>query len=158
MLQSDKAKILAAFSNLTDGAAPFDDREVASRWWSSLPETTDELRERMAELMRQVRYSPHEHVVLVGHSLFIREMFRELVAPEAAAAAPTLDALRRLKLQNCGVVCAELDLAEPTTPIVRAALLLGSELEGKKDREAAGAAAGAPAASRDVELVDARVA
>ena len=136
-------------------ATPFDDREVSSRWWSAMPETQDELKERLTELMRQVRYSPHEHVVLVGHSLFIRELFRELVSPERAASTPQLDALRRLKLQNCGVVCAELDLAEPTTPIVRAALMLGSELEGKKDKEPAG---GAPVVSSDVELVDARVA
>jgi hypothetical protein len=28
VLQSDKAKILAAFSNLTDGAAPFDEKQI----------------------------------------------------------------------------------------------------------------------------------
>ena len=43
-----------------------------------LPESSEELQERVAELLRQVRFSPHEHIVVVGHSLFIRELFREL--------------------------------------------------------------------------------
>ena len=66
--------------------------------------------------------------MLVGHSLFIREMFRELVSPERAAAAPQLDALRKLKLQNCGVVCLELDCTLDDEPIIGVHMLLGTEL------------------------------
>jgi hypothetical protein len=32
-------------------------------------------------ITRQVRFSPHEHIVVVGHSLFFRELFRELSHP-----------------------------------------------------------------------------
>ena len=35
-------------------------------------------------LSPQVRFSPHEHIVLVGHSLFFRELFRELSHPRCA--------------------------------------------------------------------------
>ena len=36
---------------------------------------------RSRYLSPQVRFSPHEHIVVVGHSLFIRELFRELSHP-----------------------------------------------------------------------------
>lgn len=109
------------------------------RWWSVLPETADELHERVADMLRQVRYSPHEHIVLVGHSLYIRELFREATNPSFFERDPDLAAaLRARKLENCGVVCAELDLgASSSRPIIDAQLMLGSQLEGKDKRAAA---------------------
>ena len=87
-----------------------------------------------------MRYSPHEQIVLVGHSLFFRELFRELATPEAAAKQPQLEALRTKKVENCGVVCAELDLSL-TAPIVAAHMLLGSKMESKAAKGADAAAA-----------------
>ena len=62
--------------------------QVRSRWWSSTPEGKDEMRLRMEELLCQVRYSPHEHVALVGHSHLLRELFRHHVHPACAARTP----------------------------------------------------------------------
>ena len=48
-------------------------------------------------------------------------------APELAAA------LRTQKLENCGVVCAELDFGSGhAAPVVDAHLLLGSQLDDRK--------------------------
>ena len=104
------------------------------RWWSVLPETADELHERVADMLRQVRYSPHEHIVLVGHSLYIRELFREATNPSFFERDPDLAAaLRARKLENCGVVCAELDFGSGhAAPVVDAHLLLGSQLDDRK--------------------------
>jgi len=115
-------------------APHLEDDEVRCRWWSVLPESSEELQERVAELLRQVRFSPHEHIVVVGHSLFIRELFRELSHPTFFERAPELAAaLRTQKLENCGVVCAELELGGGRAPpIVDAHLMLGSQLEEKK--------------------------
>ena len=41
MLQSDKAKILAAFSNLADGAAPFDEKQILADLPPSLSTALD---------------------------------------------------------------------------------------------------------------------
>ena len=41
VLQSDKAKILAAFSNLTDGAAPFDEKQILADLPPSLSTALD---------------------------------------------------------------------------------------------------------------------
>ena len=81
-----------------------------------------------------MRFSPHEHIVVVGHSLFIRELFRELSHPSFFERAPELAAaLRTQKLENCGVVCAELEFSSGhTPPIVDAHLLLGSQLDDNK--------------------------
>ena len=47
-------------------APKLDDVEVCGRWWSVLPESSEEVHERVAELLRQARSSPHEHIGLVG--------------------------------------------------------------------------------------------
>lgn len=53
-----------------------DDLEVRTRWWSTAVDPKAEVDERIAEFMRQVRYSPDEVMVLVGHSHWIRELLR----------------------------------------------------------------------------------
>ena len=47
-------------------APKLDDVEVCGRWWSVLPESSEEVHERVAELLRQARSSPHEHIGLVS--------------------------------------------------------------------------------------------
>ena len=111
-------------------APRLDATEVQSRWWSSLPEGKEEMRLRIDELLAQVRYAPHEHVVLVAHSHLLRELFRQRLHPSFVNKAPELvDRLRNKRAQNCGIVCLELDGTMEEQPIIDVHLLLGTELE-----------------------------
>lgn len=95
---------------VAEACAPkLDDAEVRSRWWSLLPESGEEVGARLAELLRQIRYCDEERIVLVGHSHFFREMFRQLLDERFAAShAELVGPLRRMRLSNCGVAALDL--------------------------------------------------
>jgi len=107
------------------------DLEVQCCWWSLVPESNDAVRQRVEELLCQIRYLPQERMVLVGHSHLFRSLFSAQLQPQFAEREPTLAAnLCALKLSNCGVACLDLDLSagadEPT--ITNVLLLLGTSL------------------------------
>ena len=59
---------------------------------------------RLSALLEQIRYSPAESVVLVGHSHFFRELLKAYLHDDFDARDPELAAaLRKKKLSNCGV-------------------------------------------------------
>ena len=111
----------------------FDDIEVRGRWWSAGPEAATGaagVQQRLGDLLDQIKYSPAETVVLVGHSHFFRELLRAQLDPSFAEREPTLTAqLKSRKLSNCGVARLELDFeAAPSTPIVDVRLVAGTTL------------------------------
>ena len=104
-----------------------DGLEVRSRWWSGSAEGKEEMRARLGELFRQVRYSPHESVCLVAHSYLLREIFRQFVHPSCVAKAPKLlERLRKNKLANCGVAALEIDCTLEDQPVIGVHLLFGT--------------------------------
>ena len=64
--------------------------------------------------------------MLVGHSHYFRELFRNFMPEAAQSLAP--DLLKK-KLSNCGVVAVDLNWAEqPKKPVTGARLLFDTEL------------------------------
>ena len=120
----------AATKTLVD-AAPLDDLEVRTRWWSTSVDAKNEVDERIAEFMRQVRYSADETMVLVGHSHWIRELLRVFLNESFVERLPGLaKQLQSRKLSNCGVACLDLDFNPDVAaqPIVNVTLLARTEL------------------------------
>jgi len=123
---------LAAAKELVGGVG-LDDVEVRSRWWSAGPEAASGVagvQQRLSDLMAQIRYSPAETVVLVGHSHLFRELLRSRIDASFSGRDPSLAAsLKSKKLSNCGVARLELDFdAAPETPIVGCRLVAGTEM------------------------------
>ena len=110
-------------------APPMDATEARSRWWSIVPESAEEAGARVADLFAQLRHSAHGSAVVVGHSNLWREVFKAQAHDDLAERKPgLLSKLRSRKLENCGVVCADLDFGrgDGKRPIVDAALLSGT--------------------------------
>jgi len=114
----------------------FDVLEVLDRWWCETTKESDaQMQERLREFMAQLMYSPCRTVVVVGHSLFFREVFRVFLSKEFADGSPELArALRGSKLANCGVACLHLEPARGLAdgPITHVELVLGSQVESAR--------------------------
>ena len=52
------------------------------RRWVTAAETKEQVAKRMEELVHQIHYSPHERIVLVGHSHFFRALFQRFLHSE----------------------------------------------------------------------------
>lgn len=90
-----------------------DTAEVESKWWSDLVESKEQMGARLRELLWQLHYAPEERIALVGHSHFLRELFRAHLSPKFRTAHP--EQARGLTTQlvsNCGVVALTLDFTE----------------------------------------------
>ena len=99
--------------------------------WYALSASWNNPAARVDEVLNQLRHSEHERAILVGHSHFLRELFRRHLRPDFAAARPELAAaLQAHKLSNCGVAALEIDFsAAPGDPLVSGAqLLFGTRL------------------------------
>lgn len=55
---------------------PHPHSQVNNPWWNTNPEDKDALHGRIRELLFQIQYSPHDTIVVVGHSHFFRSMFQ----------------------------------------------------------------------------------
>lgn len=112
----------------------FDTFEVQDKWWcEASSESPAQLQARLQEFMLQLIYSPHRTVVVVGHSLFFRSVFRQYLSSEFRTKRPQLaHCISNLKMMNCGVTRLELEPANGLDgPIVNAELILGTRLEGE---------------------------
>lgn len=89
--------------------------EVNGKWWLDHAEKGAEVKERMVELLTQIRFAQDERVVLVGHSHFFRELMRSFMDSESCEASGNselCDALRSNVIENCAVVAVKLKFAE----------------------------------------------
>jgi broad specificity phosphatase PhoE len=110
----------------------FDVQDVKDRWWRPGPvEPESALRLRMQEFMSQLLYSPHDTMVVVGHSLFFQNVFRHYLSDTFTSNEASLAKdLQTLKMPNCGVVRLELDPRQGPSgrPITSARPVFGSVL------------------------------
>lgn len=106
---------------------------MRSRWWvGGAAERADGVggvKQRLSDLMDQIRYAPADTVVLVGHSHALREVLRSQLSARFVECEPELcSALKSKKLSNCGVARLELDFDGADAPIVGCQLLAGASL------------------------------
>lgn len=105
---------------------------VQTQWWLGSKEDGSHVVERTAELLSQLRYCEAQSIVLVGHSHYFRELFRQFMPDAVAMSAaqnPYGDALRQKKLSNCGIAAVEMDwAAEPDRPVAKVRLLFDTAL------------------------------
>jgi len=127
LYQGDEAPIIDTFNQLR-----FDVRDVEGIWWEeAASENKDQLQVRLDEFMSQLLYSPHQSVVVVGHSHFFREVFRRYLSSDFKDQNNKLATeITKQKLMNCGVARLELD---PTRgvggePIMNVQLVLETTL------------------------------
>lgn len=118
-------------------------REVEGRWWTDIVESKEEVRGRLRELLWQLQFAPEQRIALVGHSHFLRELFRaHLSAAFREADGAQAERLCTQLISNCGLVALELDfsggeregaaLEQPGAGgvIARVELMLGTTLTG----------------------------
>mmetsp|Transcript_19118 Transcript_19118/g.49016 ORF Transcript_19118/g.49016 Transcript_19118/m.49016 type:complete len:497 (+) Transcript_19118:169-1659(+) len=100
------SRTLDVFSDLR-----YDVQEVEDRWWcEGKSESKAQLNERLQEFMTQLLFSPHQTIVVVGHSHFFRAVCSGYLSDEFWEREPELAGqLAKRKLNNCGVARLELD-------------------------------------------------
>lgn len=106
-------------------------------WWTGVRDSAAEVRGRTDEFLSQMKLSPYRSNVIVGHSLFFREVCGTYLAEQWCDQHPDLAAkLRGHKMPNCGVVALRVDFARPMECCVTEAhLLFGTELIKAKDSD-----------------------
>jgi broad specificity phosphatase PhoE len=115
-------------------AVPLNLCQVQNKWWLGSKESKAHVHERLVEMLAQVRFSPAESIVLVGHSHYFRELFRVALADscavvDSAGATISQAELEKKKLSNGGIARIELDFSSSAeTPIVATRLLFSTEL------------------------------
>lgn len=87
-----------------------DTSEAERRWWNTGVETRRAVRRRIRRLLAKIQASPHQSIVLVGHSHYFRELFR-LCLNAGCISEEQAEVLRREKLGNCDVARCELDFS-----------------------------------------------
>lgn len=104
----------------------FDLELVQTQWWLGQKEEEAHVVARTDELLAQLRYCEATSIVLVGHSHYFRELFRNFMPEAAQSAAPEL---LKKKLSNGGMVAVDLNWADqPEKPVASVRLLFDTEL------------------------------
>ena len=102
------------------------------QWWLGSKEAEEQVVERTAELLAQLRYCESTSIVVVGHSHYFRELFRSFIdasALQQGSGMPDLQELQKKKLMNCGVAAVDVDWSlGAEKPIRGVRLLFGTEL------------------------------
>lgn len=97
--------------------------DVQNKWWDSVVETPANFRDRVEEFVDQLRSSGEENVIVVGHSLFFRAMFRRLYSDQQDKSLGGLtriaNSLGQKTLPNCGVVGLRVSWQEEKGPAIR---------------------------------------
>lgn len=96
-----------------------DAAKARSKWWNSGVERRSSVRARAKRLLRAVEVAQHESIILVGHSIFFRELLRSSLSPSALSSPPELaERLTRHKLPHCSVLRCELDFSLPSGRVI----------------------------------------
>ena len=80
-------------------------------WWTDAgrSDAPSEVADRMHALLSKIRFAPDSVIIVAGHSLLFRNLFRTYAAPPVRASLPEFG---EQKVPNCGVVKAELDFGD----------------------------------------------
>lgn len=109
----------------------FDIQEVEETWWhQGAKESKEDVEARLHEFMSQLLYSPHDTIIVVGHSHFFRAVFQEYLSDAFLSMRPGFaERLKSGKLMNCGVARVVLDPGlVPDSPIADVELVLDTDM------------------------------
>jgi broad specificity phosphatase PhoE len=107
-----------------------DTNNTNDEWWNCIKEDESDARERIAEFLVEMKLSPCENIIAVGHSHFIRHLCRHFLAPQCHEAYPQESTLLgKHTISNCGVLAVKADFSLPVDKcITDLYLMFGSEL------------------------------
>ena len=101
--------------------------EVEQPWWVASVESKEQVKLRIEELIHQIHYSPHDTIIVVGHSHFFRAMFQRFLHSEVQRRSPDLARiLCEDVLPNCGVASCQFDFTRGPRMITDVCPLLSS--------------------------------
>jgi len=115
-----------------------DHSDVTDQWWTVMTDTRAALDARVASLLEEIRNSPYESVILVGHSLFFKHLMGEYQHPAFRAEDPLYASIfQNSKLENCGMAALELDFSvQDINHVVRnITMMFGSKTIASKSRQ-----------------------
>jgi len=83
------------------------------QWWNTTEESDIDIERRFQDVLATVKYSPHEAVIIVGHSLFFKKLFADhQTGGQLARNKPDLaQNMSTRKLNNCTLIMVEFDFA-----------------------------------------------
>jgi len=117
--------IMSTFNSLR-----FDVQDAEEEWWCShLQDDKEELKLRLKDFMSQLLYTPHRTAVVVGHSHFFREVFKQFLSKELREKPLGKDLVKK-KMGNCAVIklCLDPNRGLDDGPISSAELVLSSKM------------------------------
>eukprot|EP00756_Hemistasia_phaeocysticola_P052058 Hpha_TRINITY_DN27253_c0_g1::TRINITY_DN27253_c0_g1_i1::g.140771::m.140771 len=100
----------AAASELFEGLE-VDCSEVESKWWNDSREPVASVRQRAEDFLSQIRFAPENSIIVVGHSHYFRDFFRQQLRPDTHLEGASRESLQKKVLVNCGVAALDLDFA-----------------------------------------------
>ena len=102
---ADSAKALDRMKSI-----PIDATNASHEWWNSVKESESMTQSRMREILVQTKYSAHEQVVLVAHSLLFRKLCKSFLSAEFRGQHPEFaERLGKFKMPNAGVMGLRVD-------------------------------------------------
>ena len=86
--------------------------DTVNKWWTdpTSADTTTDIDERHRALLTKIRFSEDSVIIVAGHSLLFRGLFRNFASRELQDRQQQFG---ELKMPNCGVVKAELNFSCP---------------------------------------------
>lgn len=112
LLQQECGNVHSAWEAGVSGVDPYD---AESEWWIATKESRSSVVSRMEDFINTIHYRPETNIIVVGHSLFFRQLFQYLPCqldttdPAYEAKQTLLEQLRLFKIENCGIVGLDLD-------------------------------------------------
>mmetsp|Transcript_38238 Transcript_38238/g.75280 ORF Transcript_38238/g.75280 Transcript_38238/m.75280 type:complete len:548 (-) Transcript_38238:85-1728(-) len=118
---------------------PVDPYDAISEWWTRSKEKDDKkyMDKRYHDFFKTLRYCGHDTIVVVGHSLFIREMCRRMINGKSRCAQTKLaEQLKEFKLDNAACLRTVVEFPDPDTDegcfISEVEMMFGSKVSDHK--------------------------
>lgn len=106
-------------------------------WWDTGLEHPESLNTRTREILTQVKLSPHSKVIMVTHSILVKQLIISHAFRDGSVQPPLVQQLMKTKLPNCGVLAMRANFnLDVDCCIDKVALLFDTQLphEGPGDR------------------------
>lgn len=119
----------------------FDPHDTGAPWWTPISVTESEqvIGERIEQFFESIKYADISSCVVVGHSLWLREICRRYSTREFDSKNPELSKnLKYDKLKNAGVVRLDFDLSSRLPLLVAARPLFDSKFKVKQRKDDGG--------------------